>query len=87
MNKFILLSIVTVITLGLGGYIINQYGSARYNTGYLEAEKKHLKTISQLNFNNSIELERLQNEVSDTSSNAIILELYNLGIVRDYTDR
>jgi len=87
MKTWIITGIATVVLLGLGGYLINNYGISRYDTGKAECRADNLESVATINEINARELERIRNETNRLSDNDLDLELFNLGIMRDYSDR
>lgn len=87
MNRLLIALVVSAVLISLGGYLINMYGKAQYNDGYTTAKQENIIVSTELNVANTIELERLQNEVDFMPHNDVIVELYNLGVMRNYADR
>ena len=87
MKTWIVTGIATIVLLGLGGYLIHSYGVSKYETGKAECRADNLESVTTINETNARELERIQDETYNLSDDAIDIELSELGIMRDYSDR
>ena len=86
-SRLLIIGIGTLVLIGLGYYLINSYGQAKYDAGYAKANSEHSEAALTENTSESQALERISNETRNMSDDAIDSDLRTLGIMRDDADR
>lgn len=84
MKYLVVISIVvSVVSLGLGGYLIKSYGSAQYDLGQENVRRTSSEQALQVIQNDIANLKKRQHETQNLKNNELDMYLDELGILRD----
>lgn len=85
MNK--VLAIVGLAAVVITGFLINRYGQARYDAGYLAAGKEQADAQDQADAEARKDFNNVSHETNGLDNDAVDRELRSLGIMRQPEDR
>ena len=85
--NLIIISVASLVLLGLGGYLIHGYGQSKYHEGYTKAINEQTQAVIDSSNASAASLDRFINEANNLDNNTIDSKLLAIGIMRDYQNR